>query len=809
VWSPIRYTVSYALNGGTSTLPTETGKRINETFTVASAPTKAGYVFGGWSDGSSIYSAGSSYRVASSNIVLTAQWVPTYTVSYILNGSLDTPEPDSTVASGTVVPLAPAPARTGYNFSGWLGNSETTTRAAGSSFTVVEDSTLRARWTPVDYGVTYSLNSGTSVLPTESSKNVGNIFTVAATPTRAGHTFTGWWDGSNFYGAGASYTVGTTTISLTATWAAIDYTVTYDLGGGVGTLPTQADVNIGDTFTVSSIADPTWLAHTLLGWSDGDNLYASSDSYTAPARDITLTATWAQNGYTQISYAHGGGSSGTLPTQVALLEGSNFTVASGSALTNTNNAFVGWSDGTDTITAGTSYYVGSYLSPITLTALWDTGYGATYVAGTGTGTAPVDSLYRLTGATFTLSGAGALTKSGYTFAGWNDGTATYAAGATYTLSSVDVTFTAQWNVVVVSVVQAPVFIPIKEEKKEEKKEPAKVVITPKTTAAESPLVAQASTATTDATAVEKLFTPTATQPTPAQSAAGSKLVAIENIRIIDSVTAVNNIALATTSSTPAVVTISLKEPVISDQVTAALRQKVAVVATTAGFTVTPVAGFTGVVVVPIIATVEGVQTVVYNKVVVSPEAPAPQSFAPVTIGRSAIAWSSTPSQVVSYEVAVNNKVVCTTTTTTCSVPSLIGPKSKVTLVAIGNDETESVPQVVPYVAKAPIPALKVNFATGSAVLTAAQKTEIAAIAKVIKSEGFTRLVVNGFTDSRGSATLNAALSKARASAVVAYMQTLLPSVAVKAGAKGSANPVASNANANGQAANRRTEIATW
>jgi len=37
----------------------------------------------------------------------------------------------------------------------------------------------------------------------------------------------------------------------------------------------------------------------------------------------------------------------------------------------------------------------------------------------------------------------------------------------------------------------------------------------------------------------------------------------------------------------------------------------------------------------------------------------------------------------------------------------------------------------------------------------------------------------------------------------------LPTVAVKAGAKGSANPVASNANPDGQAANRRTEIATW
>ena len=70
-------------------------------------------------------------------------------------------------------------------------------------------------------------------------------------------------------------------------------------------------------------------------------------------------------------------------------------------------------------------------------------------------------------------------------------------------------------------------------------------------------------------------------------------------------------------------------------------------------------------------------------------------------------------------------------------------------------------------------------------------------------------MVNGFTDSTGSPALNAALSKARAQSVVAYMQTLLPKVAVKAGANGAANPIADNASVDGRAQNRRTEIATW
>jgi outer membrane protein OmpA-like peptidoglycan-associated protein len=272
---------------------------------------------------------------------------------------------------------------------------------------------------------------------------------------------------------------------------------------------------------------------------------------------------------------------------------------------------------------------------------------------------------------------------------------------------------------------------------------------------------------------------------------------------------VNTQVVTTTSNKQAVVTISLTAPIITDQAVAALSTKITVVSTQTGLTVTPIAGFTGVLVVPVIATVNGVQTTVLNKVVVNPVAPAPQGFAPTDIGKSSVAWTASASQVTAYQVAINGKSAGTTTASNIAIPSLIGPKSKVTVTAIGNDQTASTPIVIPYVAKAPIPALKVNFISGSAVLTPAQKADISSIAKVIDTQGFTRLVVNGFTDAVGSPAANAVLSQARAQAVVAYMKTLLPKVVVKAGANGSANPVADNTTALGQAQNRRTEIATW
>jgi outer membrane protein OmpA-like peptidoglycan-associated protein len=248
---------------------------------------------------------------------------------------------------------------------------------------------------------------------------------------------------------------------------------------------------------------------------------------------------------------------------------------------------------------------------------------------------------------------------------------------------------------------------------------------------------------------------------------------------------------------------------LSREVLDELKSRVRIKASASEISVTPVRGFTGILVVPVAATIDGVETVVLNKVIVNPAPPVAQKFAPTAINKSAIAWAPSASQVLSYEVAVNGKTICQTTATSCPVDALIGPNSKVTLTAQGNDKTVSTAVVVPYVATKPIPALKVNFAVGSSILSSVQKIEIRVVSRVIDAEGFTKLVVSGFTDSSGSKDLNQKLSAARAKAVAAYMRTLLPTISIKASAFGKSRPVSSNASKSGQAQNRRTEIATW
>ena len=448
IWTPISYTITYALNGGTSPLPTQASKNIYNTFSLAATPTKADFYFAGWSDGTTTYGALATYTITASSptaITLTAQWIPIYTVSYVLNGSSSSVTGEGSYTSGTVVTLSTTPVRTGYTFNNWLDSSNVT-HAAGSSFTVLQNSVLQAQWTAVLYPVTYALNGASGTLPLQSSLAMNSPFVISSTePVRAGYAFGGWSDSTSVYPAGSTYVIGTSSVTLTAQWSAIPYSVTYDLGGGQGTLPTQADGLIGSTFTLpASSANPTWIAHTFTGWSDGAAVYAAGATYTFGASNVTLTAQYSLNGYTQITYSLGVSGAGALPASTSALEGNTITVASGAGVTRSNYAFAGWTDGSNLYQPGDIYLVGPEAAPVTFVPSWTSGYNVAYSTGSGFGIAPIDAVGRITGATFSVASAATLSRQGFTFTGWSDGTNVVQPGATYTVGSANITLTAQW-----------------------------------------------------------------------------------------------------------------------------------------------------------------------------------------------------------------------------------------------------------------------------------------------------------------------------------------------------------------------------
>src|ERR1019366_4342457 len=120
-----------------------------------------------------------------------------------------------------------------------------------------------------------------------------------------------------------------------------------------------------------------------------------------------------------------------------------------SALTRPGYTFVTWTtlaNGTGSSYAPNTSY--STHANLTLYAKWSaTSYNVTYSANGGSGTAPTTQSFTVS-AGDTISGAGSLTNSGYSFGGWNtasDGTGeAFAASQSYN-QPYSLSLYAVWN----------------------------------------------------------------------------------------------------------------------------------------------------------------------------------------------------------------------------------------------------------------------------------------------------------------------------------------------------------------------------
>ena len=112
--------MTYAGNSGTTTCADGT-YTYNSSFAICSdKPTRTGYSFTGWSDGTNTYQPGANYTMPAKNVTFTAQWqILSYTVTWVVDGD----ETEETVNHGAKVADAPdidpnnLPC--GQKFAGW------------------------------------------------------------------------------------------------------------------------------------------------------------------------------------------------------------------------------------------------------------------------------------------------------------------------------------------------------------------------------------------------------------------------------------------------------------------------------------------------------------------------------------------------------------------------------------------------------------------------------------------------------------------------------------------------------------------
>ena len=118
-----------------------------------------------------------------------------YSITYNLDGGSISGQPTSYNIETATFTL-PTPTKEGYTFEGWYEASD----FSGSAITQIDagstgNKTFYAKWTPINYTITYNLNGGT-LSGQKTSYNIETATFTLSTPTKSGYEFLGW-TGSN------------------------------------------------------------------------------------------------------------------------------------------------------------------------------------------------------------------------------------------------------------------------------------------------------------------------------------------------------------------------------------------------------------------------------------------------------------------------------------------------------------------------------------------------------------------------------------------------------------------------------------
>ncbi|MCM1297084.1 MAG: InlB B-repeat-containing protein, partial [Muribaculaceae bacterium] len=295
-WTPIVYSITYEMNGGTNANTNPTTYTVEDAFTFA-APTKTGHTFIAWFTDAELTSATVSEITIGShgNIKLYAGFsINQYTLTFNSNGGTSV-EP-ITQNYGSTVQKPSNPAKTGYTFVGWYQDS--TLRNSYSFSTMpAENKTLWAKWQLVNYNITYHLDGGRNNSNNPSSYTIASNDITFAEPTKVGYSFRGWYSDSNY---GTSITKISTgnygAVEIYAKWEITTYSITYVLPNGA----THTNVTSYTVETdITTLQNATLKGNTFNGW------YTSA-SYTQKVTtigggstgDLTVYGKFTPNSYT-------------------------------------------------------------------------------------------------------------------------------------------------------------------------------------------------------------------------------------------------------------------------------------------------------------------------------------------------------------------------------------------------------------------------------------------------------------------------------------------------------------------------------
>lgn len=242
-WTAERYAITYEGMDGAQYGEAHPDWYAYDTDTVISNPTKAGYTFLGW-----LVNGESTARKAltlakescTGAITLTATWKQNpYTITWMVNegGTInETLEYSKTAFFGGAITAPTVTAKDGYAFGGWYtdgSNFAEHTKFNNGDKMPEGDVIYYAKWTLIEYTITYNLNGGTNAGENPKTYTVESEKIMLLEPSKTGYRFDGWYSDAERTNRVTEIAKGSTgDVTLYAKWTIKAYTVSWNANGG-------------------------------------------------------------------------------------------------------------------------------------------------------------------------------------------------------------------------------------------------------------------------------------------------------------------------------------------------------------------------------------------------------------------------------------------------------------------------------------------------------------------------------------------------------------------------------------------------
>ena len=295
-----KYTLTFDSVGGTGV--TAITQDYDTVVTAPEVPSKIGYAFVGWYKDAQYKNEYVFARMQAEDLTLFAKWkLENYLIDYNLSGGTNNAQNPKTYTIEDNTIVLKKPTKVGYEFIAWYKENtfETvvTEIPSGSNGII----SLHAKWEIINYNISYvGVDGLDNNNPTTYTVEDSIVFVEIA---KKGYTFDGLFTSKDYAEAISEIKQGTVgDIIVYSKYTVndyiiyvdgkenIDYTVSFDLNGATGSIPSQT---LGDGVVLSYPSAPVRAGYVFGGWFANANCTGTAFDFSAQVKDsVTLYAKW-------------------------------------------------------------------------------------------------------------------------------------------------------------------------------------------------------------------------------------------------------------------------------------------------------------------------------------------------------------------------------------------------------------------------------------------------------------------------------------------------------------------------------------